>query len=179
MLAVSMVYNKKGVNKMAKNNNPLDPYFQEYQDRGIIKWAGFYLSEHTTALEKEKQQRIIPARLEQQTPEQIDYCLTQSLKYNKVLEIQLNTLENGQVKPHLWGTFTGAVDLETLAITDPISGFSYLQYSDIRHIKMHDFKKWSLMETHQNTANFTKEKDMTIDEFASFFNDENWSDLSD
>ncbi|MFD1900182.1 hypothetical protein GQR36_09290 [Enterococcus termitis] len=31
-----------------------DYYFEQYQDRKMKKWAGFYLSEHTAIIAKEK-----------------------------------------------------------------------------------------------------------------------------
>ena len=169
---------------MNPDHNLLDPYFQEYQDRGIIKWAGFYLSEHTAALEKEKQQQTVIPRLKQQSSAQIDFYLSQSIKHNKVLEIQLNTLDHsGRVKPHLFGVFIGIAKEETLAITDPIAGFRYLEYADIRHIRLHDFKKWSAIE-HKGTTTVANEKHQAEppafpEEFDAFFHDENWHDFMD
>lgn len=40
---------------------------RDYQDRGMAKWMGFYLSEHTTALSKAKSKEdLTPAKSHQQ-----------------------------------------------------------------------------------------------------------------
>lgn len=31
---------------------------REYRDRGMMKWQGFYLSEHTAAIEEEKKKKL-------------------------------------------------------------------------------------------------------------------------
>ena len=79
-----------------------DPYFNEYQDRGIIKWQGFFLSEHTSALDRLKKEDEEIPRLPQQSKQAIDHYLSRSMKQNKVIEVQLNTLDDlGRVKPSL------------------------------------------------------------------------------
>lgn len=108
------------------------------------KWASFYLAEHASTFKTV----VKTQHLEQQTVEQIDYYLNQSIKYNKILEIHLNPLTDKQ-RP-IWGIYTGSVNLDTIAITDPISGFRYLEYATIRHIKTHDFKKWSTLVPLEN-----------------------------
>ena len=50
---------------MMPKKTDFDPaYFSDYQDRGIKKWQGMYLSEHTAELEKAQQQeeKVIPAK---------------------------------------------------------------------------------------------------------------------
>ena len=41
---------------MTRVDRSYSPYkeVREYQDRGMMKWQGFYLSEHTTAMEADK-----------------------------------------------------------------------------------------------------------------------------
>lgn len=36
-----------------------DYYFEQYQDRKMKKWAGFYLSEHTAIIEQEKNSNLL------------------------------------------------------------------------------------------------------------------------
>lgn len=126
---------------MANKINLNDPYFNEYKDRGIQKWLGFFLSEHTAQIAAiEKAEAVLP-RLPQQSEQEIEFYLERSIKHNKVLEIQLNTLNHlGNPKPHVFGTFRGMADLETAMIGD-----QYIPFDDIRHVKIHNFLKWSDM----------------------------------
>ncbi|MDA9469909.1 hypothetical protein [Enterococcus sp. 5H] len=146
----------------------LDPYFLEYKDRGIKKWTGFFLSEHTAAVEKKIEQERIIERLPQQSTAQIDHYLDQSIKYNKLLDIQLNTLDDlGKVKPHVTGTFRGFADMDTVMIGDV-----YIDYMDIRHIKIRDFIKWSNMSADKDDPFGEIETTKEIDEFCDAYFDD-------
>ena len=37
----------------------LDNFFKTYQDRGMKKWQGLMLSDHTTAINRDNQQRAV------------------------------------------------------------------------------------------------------------------------
>lgn len=37
-------------------------FFAHYQDRGMKKWAGFFLSDHTAMINKETRQKSVPNR---------------------------------------------------------------------------------------------------------------------
>lgn len=39
-------------------------FFAHYQDRGMKKWAGFFLSDHTAMINKETRQKSVPDRAE-------------------------------------------------------------------------------------------------------------------
>lgn len=126
-----------------------DTYFLKYADRGMKKWmTAFALGELTAAINKGKAEssKNIP-RLPQQSIQCIEHCLERSIKQNKVLEIQLNTLDHlGRVKDHVVGTFRGFADLNT-AIINTIDGTNqydqYIDFNDIRHVIVHNFTKWS------------------------------------
>lgn len=54
---------------MSSNNYDYDPslvqrFLSEYQDRGMLKWQGFYLSNHTAKLNQDQEQA--KARLQHQ-----------------------------------------------------------------------------------------------------------------
>ncbi len=36
----------------------VEEFFRTYQDRGMKKWAGFYLSDHTTKINQDKKEEI-------------------------------------------------------------------------------------------------------------------------
>jgi len=87
----------------------------------------------------EESKRSIP-RLPQQSREQIEAYLTRSIRYNKLLEIQLNTLDAyGRVQPHIWAVFRGETEDGHLLLGD----FT-IDSGDIRHIQWVDFQKWQV-----------------------------------
>lgn len=46
------------LNKNEYRQSVVDNFFeQSYQDRGMLKWQGFYLSDYTAALNKERAKR--------------------------------------------------------------------------------------------------------------------------
>lgn len=157
------------MNEEKRTKKEFVPY-NEYVDRGMsLKWGtAFELGELTQAIEtnKEESTRAID-RLPQQTAEQIDYLLDQSIKYNKLLDIQLNTLDElGRVKPPIQGTFRGFENWQTVLIGD-----TAIDYDDIRHIRLVDFTKWSSIDQQENPFE-TLQTDREVDLFCdNYFND--------
>lgn len=125
--------------KRTKKN--FKPY-NEYYDRGMsLKWGtAFELGELTRSIDKgKKESNHSIERLPQMTEQEIDCCFEESLTKNKVLEVQLNSLDElGRTKNHVFGQFMGFVDSETILIND-----TFIAYQDIRNIQLHDFKKWN------------------------------------
>lgn len=121
----------------------IDSYFEAYQDRGIKKWNGFFLSEHTAIIANEQEKSKCIQRFPQLDQKQIDDCLNQSINYNKRLTIQLNTFDAlGRVQPFISGVCRGFVTPETILIDDCL-----VEYNDIRHIRMADSSKWFEVQT--------------------------------
>lgn len=144
--------------------------YNEYVDRGMsLKWGtAFELGELTQAIETSQNEALRAiTRLPQQTAEQIDYLLDQSIKYNRLLDIQLNTLDElGRVKPHVQGTFRGFKDWQTVII-----GNETIDYDDIRHIHSTTFSKWSDIEQQENPFESLK-IDTEIETFVDgYYND--------
>ncbi|MHC5215176.1 hypothetical protein ACYSNR_00805 [Enterococcus sp. LJL128] len=147
-----------------------------YQDRRMLKWQGMFLSEHTSELGKDRENEKDIPRLPQQSQETIAYYLERSIKYNKVLSIQLNTLdENGKTKHHIVGVFRGFPDPETILINE-----EYIEYADIRHIQMKHFQKWS--ETDEQSfqeIDLTESEQKEIDDFCNDYIDADFYDESE
>ena len=94
---------------MKNTKKNITPY-NDYIDRPFqMKWpTAFPLGELQAAIKKtnDYHSREIE-RLLQQTQAQIEHLLSRSIKQNKVLEIQLNSLdEYDRVKPHVFGIFS-------------------------------------------------------------------------
>ncbi|RXV05271.1 hypothetical protein CYQ43_15000, partial [Enterococcus faecalis] len=92
--------------------------YNDYVDRPFeLKWpTAFPLGELTEAIKStdEYHARNID-RLPQQSQRQIEYFLDRSIKQNKVLEIQLNSLdEYDRVKPHVFGVFRGMAEFDVV-----------------------------------------------------------------
>ena len=73
---------------------------REFQDRGMAKWAGFFLSEHTTALQTKEinrnQLNVLPLSEQIQLLEQA---------FQQQTPISITTLESNQ-----FSTYTGSID---------------------------------------------------------------------
>lgn len=72
---------------------------REFQDRGMAKWAGFFLSEHTTALQTKEinrnQLNVLPLSEQIQLLEQ---------SFQQQTTISITTLESNQ-----FSTYTGSI----------------------------------------------------------------------
>lgn len=147
-----------------------EEFFKRYQDRGIKKWQGFFLSEHTAKLSEEEQKERESLRLSQQTEAEIEYFLSQSIKYNIMLKIQLNSLDDEEkIKPSIVGVFGGMANTEYLMINEQMIAFS-----DIRHIQFHHFQKWSNVqpfeENEQKQAAASQRIEGVLDEAVEPYN---------
>ncbi|GCF94853.1 hypothetical protein NRIC_27440 [Enterococcus florum] len=68
---------------------------REYKDRGMMKWIGFYLSDHTALLAKDNQERYKHnPQKEQQDLETISDYLSQSYLNDLRVAIQLEVLDS-------------------------------------------------------------------------------------
>lgn len=84
----------------------------DYQDRGVVKWQGFYLSDHTAALKKQAKQEAkkYPARV-QQSMEEMSQLLSEAYANGQTVSVQLNNRDlNGEFLPDLVGKVIGYDD---------------------------------------------------------------------
>lgn len=114
----------------------------EYQDRGILKWdSGFFLSDHTAALRKEKSDREVvwPAK-EVMVKEEIDRILYEAKLKNKSVAIQKEEVdEEGLYSPDVVGKIQGFDELGIFV------GDQKVDYDEIRNVEFHQVKKWSAL----------------------------------
>lgn len=80
-----------------------------YHDRGKMKWQGFYLSDHTAALNHQARKMNHQNKLRpQQSDEEITKFLMQSYTYNQIIKVQLNIFnKDNKVDDDLTGEITG------------------------------------------------------------------------
>ncbi len=114
-------------------------FFDNYHDRGMKKWAGFYLSEHTAIMEKLKLTEIqtIPQK-EPQSPEIISQLIETAILKDLPISIQKEEVDQeGHYKPDIAGKICGYDSLGIYVHNEKI------EYENIRHIGLTSHKKWS------------------------------------
>lgn len=86
-----------------------------YKDRGVMKWLGMMLSDHSEALKKEKQVNtfIEPKQKERMSMSEIGKLLYQAYVAVSPIKIQASVLRNGSYFPDLEYKITGHVEDKT------------------------------------------------------------------
>lgn len=115
---------------------------QVYQDRGMMKWIGFYLSDHTAVLNKEsKVWNHINIEKEQMSLEEIGETLQQAYLKNKRIAIQLESLDNeGNYLDDLVGKIVGQRE-EQIYLNEEERGMLHLTIEQIHHVEILGPKK--------------------------------------
>ncbi|WPC19280.1 hypothetical protein N6G96_07170 [Pediococcus inopinatus] len=75
----------------------------DYKDRGMLKWGGFFLSDHTSALKKMKaevEEKLLP----KQDQKTVSSLLLSAWKRKRIVHVQLLALRNEEVE-----SYTGLV----------------------------------------------------------------------
>lgn|GEM_PF-233195 len=113
-----------------------------YQDRGMMKWIGFYLSDHTAVLNKESKERNhINDGKEPMTLEEIGAILQKAYLQNKRIAIQLETLDDeGNYLDDLVGKVIGQRE-DKIYLNEEERGAVHLTIEQIHHIEIVGPKK--------------------------------------
>ena len=108
-----------------------DYYFEQYQDRKMKKWAGFYLSEHTAIIEQEKKQQPAKKKV-QMSWLAIDEVLAQAFQNQLEVMIQKEELDcEGNYGADIIGLIQGHDELGIYV------GGHKIGYDEIRHVQIH------------------------------------------
>ncbi len=104
----------------------------DYHDRGIVKWQGFFLSDHTSALNKARtrERTVVQARPIQSLSDRT-VILADAFAQGYRVKIQLAELDhNGHFYPDLIGTVSGynATDIV-------LNGTTFVSLDQIRNIQ--------------------------------------------
>lgn len=110
-----------------------------YRDRGMKKWAGFILSEHTLEQEKyEKAKKKVNVPKPQMSPEDIYTTMQQAQIKNKRIAVQRVAVDiEGNYYDDVIGLLKGA-DSRGIYI-----GNERIDFHEIRHVELLNHKKWS------------------------------------
>lgn len=115
----------------------LEEHFKHYQDRGMVKWAGFYLSEHSAQMER-AEAFDYPEQHPRMSQTDIEACLEKALTKDLQIRLQKEEVDlEGHYRPDLVGKITG-YDEEGLYIAR-----QQVRYDEIRFVQIEAFHKWS------------------------------------
>ena len=127
--------------------------YNDYQDRGMVKWAtAFSMEELTRSISAGKEEALkdIPI-LAQMNASEIDEVLAESLQKNRPVSIQLNEKDHlGRQTESIVGHFRGYLTDNKLLIDN-----EWVLPESIRNVRILNDEKWS--KTHVFSAN-SKEK---------------------
>lgn len=114
----------------------------DYNDRGRLKWAGFYLSDHTEEIDTDNEQRANQnLAKEQMTTEEITEVLNAAVIKNRSVCIQKEERNaEGYYPDDIIGKIFGSDELGIYV------GKNKVHYDEIRHIEFYQKHKWSCLE---------------------------------
>ena len=94
---------------MSDFDRKVELFFKNYQDRGMKKWAGFFLSDHTLKINKDQsKQKIVHHKKETMPLVEIGDLLFKAFSEHRYVEIQLKELDGeGEFKDCLSGFVEG------------------------------------------------------------------------
>lgn len=121
-----------------------DPYVRDYHDRGMAKWLGFYLSEHTSEMEKANlSHHTIWPRKERMKDTEIAKVLETAYRLKKSVAVQLDYLDTeGHPFADIIGVVEGCEE-GNLYLSAPDSSIQIIAASTIRNAAFLNSEKWS------------------------------------
>lgn len=113
-------------------------YGDSYDDRGMVKWAGFYLSEHTDLMNKDDKKRLTsPSQKPQMELDEINKIMEEARMKDKSVCIQMEARDlNGNYFPDVIGKIKGFDELGIYIEETKIG------YDEIRHVCLYSHTKW-------------------------------------
>lgn len=114
--------------------NVVMQFLNQYQDRGMMKWQGFYLSDHTASLQKvnrNDQLKLNRAHSEKMETEDIEQVINNAVVKKLPVRIERNVQDkDGYLAPFIEGQIDGYY-LDNLVI-----GEAFISIDEIYAIKL-------------------------------------------
>ena len=113
--------------------------YDEFKDRGMLKWGGFLLAEHSSRNETEceKRNQFYPPK-PLMYEDEINAVIQEAILYNKSVSVQEKTVNVDGFHPaDITGKILGGENGELYI------GNMHIAYEEIRHISCSEFRKWS------------------------------------
>lgn len=117
----------------------LNKFNERYIDRGVVKWMGMFLSEHTASVQTDKKKRShIVEKKEQMNETDIYSTLNKAITNNSMVIIQIEEIDTeGNYQEDLIGWIEGYEDSYIY-----LSG-NKIVLESIRNIQLYSQLKWS------------------------------------
>lgn len=111
---------------MSDFDEVVQAFFKNYQDRKMKKWMGFYLSDHTVVINKDKKRRQTkPPHKTAMTQEEIGVQLLKAYSNHRLVHLQTKIIdEDNQLSDDIVGFVVGyhgdqiVIDNQEIAIED-------------------------------------------------------------
>ncbi|AKP66813.1 hypothetical protein [Companilactobacillus ginsenosidimutans] len=112
-----------------------------YNDRGMMKWMGWLLSDHSAFMEGEKvKERLTPVKPEMEV-EIISEQLKDAWENSKSVSVQINVLENDEYVPEIEGVVVG-FDTGRIYLQLDSGETRLLHLEEIRCVNIQKNDKW-------------------------------------
>lgn len=105
-----------------------------YHDRGLLKWQGFFLSDHTSALRKQWKKKPEAAK-PQLSMDEIGKRLSKAWQRQIKVHVQLNQLDGNHIINGFDGTI-GGYDGERIAILSDNGKYRQFSINDVRWVSL-------------------------------------------
>ena len=113
-----------------------------YHDRGMVKWMGFFLADHTAYNEKQGVAEQPVEGEEEQSLEKIGAILLNAWQTQSSVSLQLKVLVNGQHNSSVTGIVAGYSAGNVYIETD--NELRLVAAESIRHVTWREPEKWGL-----------------------------------
>lgn len=108
-----------------------------YHDRGMMKWMGFFMSDHTVYMDQQQDKEVTEQPLPQMNKLVIDRLLQQSWQNTTPVSIQV---DRGNDYQTMDGIVIGYE--QDLVYVQGDSGLMTIRFATIRHVTLKKAEKW-------------------------------------
>lgn len=117
------------------NNSKLDKeiqdFFKNYHDRGMQKWSGFFLSDHTVQIKDNQKANTFYQKGAEMDLQEISRILLKAFSTHYKIRLQLKDLNyNNEFKKDIVGFVDGYHDSQII-----VSGYA-IELEDINHVEI-------------------------------------------
>lgn len=108
-------------------------FFEKYQDRGMKKWQGFFLSDHTSVLRKDYKQRATTyPKKSEMTVEEVSSVLFKAFSDHYKVSVQRKTRNaDGLYQADIVGFVQGYEDDNAIYVSNKL-----IDLDDINHVEL-------------------------------------------
>ena len=119
-----------------KFDRRLDDFFRNYQDRGMKKWAGFFLSDRTAKINQSKKQRsIVFSKKPEMSQTEISQILLTAFCKHQLVSLQLKELDqDGNLPADIEGFVEGYTEQEIIIISGIPVPFTEINHVEIKRM---------------------------------------------